>query len=138
MLLVEDNPYDAKLILHALEATVPAERVTVVEDGEAALEALLGRGPFGRGAIRPRVVLLDLKLPLLDGFEVLQHVRANEPACRTPIIVLTSSREENDIARAYDLGANSYVVKPVDFEALHASIRTLATYWLEVNQPPAR
>jgi CheY-like chemotaxis protein len=129
ILLVDDDPHDVKLTLRALDHQHLANRVHVVQDGEEALEYL-------RDMARPRLVLLDLKLPKVSGLEVLAKVR-EDPKLRTlPVVILTSSREEPDVARAYDLGANSYIVKPVDFEQFLRAVSDVGMYWLLINQSP--
>jgi CheY-like chemotaxis protein len=138
ILVVEDNPTDAELMVRALRRAGLANPVTVVEDGEEALDYLFGRGrhvarPNGG---TPRVVLLDLKLPKVSGLEVLEQIRADERLRPIPVVVVTSSREEPDIKRAYALGVNSYVVKPVEFEAFAEAMTQVGLYWLLVNQPP--
>ncbi|MFI5180388.1 MAG: response regulator [Thermoanaerobaculia bacterium] len=140
ILLVEDNPNDVELTLHALKKNNIANRIHVVRDGEEALDYLFGTGPYaGRDPCeQPKVILLDLKLPKVDGHEVLTRLR-QDPRTRTiPVVVLTSSREERDIARSYDMGVNSYIVKPVDFEQFTESVRQLGLYWLLLNQPPVK
>lgn len=138
ILLVEDNPNDVRLTLHVLRKHNVANRVQVVRDGEEALDYLFGTGAFeGRDVLeRPRVVLLDLKLPKLDGHEVLQRIRADARTRAIPVVVLTSSSEERDIVRSYDLGVSSYIVKPVDFENFSEAVRSLGFYWLLLNQLP--
>jgi len=138
ILIVEDNPTDAELMVRALRRAKLANPVTVVEDGEEALDYLYGRGRhMGRpNGGTPRVVLLDLKLPKLSGLEVLERVRADERTRRLPVVVVTSSREEPDIQRAYALGVNSYVVKPVEFERFAEAMSQVGLYWLLVNEPP--
>lgn len=132
VLLVEDNPNDVELTLHAFRAHHLANDVEVVRDGAEALELLLG--PEGR-ASDLKVILLDLKLPKVDGIEVLRQIKA-DPRTRTiPVVVLTSSQEESDLVETYGLGANSYIVKPVDFEKFTESIRLIGMYWLLMNQP---
>lgn len=118
VLLVEDNPYDAELTLRALKKQGLANEIFVAADGEEALDFLFCRGQFsGRDRLSPvRVVLLDLKLPKISGLEVLKEVKSNPVTAKIPVVILTSSREDPDINKAYELGANSYVVKPVDFE----------------------
>ncbi|HET9909614.1 MAG TPA: response regulator [Anaerolineales bacterium] len=137
ILLVEDNPRDAELTLRALTKNNVANRVFHVEDGEEALDFLLCRGKYtGQETARsPRVVLLDLKLPKLGGLEVLRAIRADERTRTIPVVVITSSSEDPDIANAYDLGANSYVVKPVNFDAFMNVVNSLSFYWLMVNHP---
>jgi two-component system response regulator len=137
ILLVEDNPSDLRLTLHALERNKLANQIHVVRDGVEALDFLFSTGPYAERPQRnPRVVLLDLKLPRIDGLEVLRRMK-EEPRTRTiPVVVLTSSREERDIVESYQLGVNSYIVKPVDFEQFAESVRQLGFYWALLNQPP--
>jgi two-component system response regulator len=137
ILLVEDNPSDVRLTLHALERNNLANQIHVVRDGAEALDFLFSTGPYTERIQRnPRVVLLDLKLPLIDGVEVLRRMK-EEPRTRTiPVVVLTSSREERDIVETYQLGVNSYIVKPVDFEQFTEAVRQLGFYWALLNQPP--
>ena len=137
ILLVEDNPSDVRLTLHALERNNLANQIHVVRDGAEALDFLFSTGPYIERIQRnPRVVLLDLKLPLIDGLEVLRRMK-EEPRTRTiPVVVLTSSREERDIVETYQLGVNSYIVKPVDFEQFTEAVRQLGFYWALLNQPP--
>jgi two-component system response regulator len=131
VLLVEDDPDDVTLALRALSKNNLANRVHVARDGAEALTCL-------REMVRPRVVLLDLKLPKVGGLEVLTHIR-QDPRLRTlPVVVMTSSKEEPDIERAYALGVNSYIVKPVDFEQFVQAVGATGLYWLLLNQPPVR
>jgi two-component system response regulator len=132
ILLVEDNPDDVALTLRALRQNQIANRVDVVRDGAEALARLLGPTP----AVLPQVVLLDLKLPKVDGLEVLRALRADERTRTLPVVILTSSREEQDVIRGYRLGANSYVRKPVDFQQFVEAVRQLGLYWLVLNEPP--
>ena len=138
ILLVEDNPDDEALTMRALRRHNIANPVVVARDGVEALDYLFGTGAHaGRDtADLPQVMLLDLKLPLLDGLEVLRRVRADDRTHRLPVVILTSSREESDIVRGYDLGANSYVRKPVDFTEFLDSVRQLGLYWLILNETP--
>ncbi len=138
ILLVEDNPRDIELTTRALTKRNLANRLFVVEDGAEALDFLLCRGKYGQREISqtPKLVLLDLKLPKVDGLEVLRAIKTDERISQTPVVVLTSSREDPDIQAAYKLGANSYVVKPVDFAEFLESLRNLGFYWLLVNQTP--
>lgn len=138
LLLVEDNPDDEALTLRAFRTHHLANRVEVVRDGAEALEFLFGEGRHaGRDLTeRPQVVLLDLRLPKLDGLEVLRRLRA-DPRTRTlPIVILTTSTEEQDQIKGYELGANSFIRKPVDFDRFSEAIRQLGLYWLVLNEPP--
>ncbi|MBI5880463.1 MAG: response regulator [Chloroflexi bacterium] len=139
ILLVEDNPNDVELTLHAFKRNNLTNRIHVVRDGAEALEYLFGVGAYaGRNVDQaPKVVLLDLKLPKVDGLEVLQRVKSDARTRTIPIVVLTSSREEGDIVRSYNLGVNSYIVKPVDFEQFTEAVRQLELYWMLLNRPPA-
>jgi two-component system, response regulator len=138
ILLVEDNPDDIALTLRALKKNNIANKVTVARHGEEALEYLTATGRYaGRAATdRPEVVLLDLKLPRAGGLEVLRAIRANPRTRLLPVVVLTSSSEERDIIASYDLGANSYIRKPVDFNQFVEAVRELGLYWLVLNQAP--
>jgi CheY-like chemotaxis protein len=137
VLLVEDNPNDAELTMRALRASVRGERFLHAEDGVRALGLLFAEGDAPAGLSKPpRMILLDLKLPKLDGLEVLRRVKQDERTRSIPVVVLTSSREERDILESYRLGANSYLVKPVGFEEYIAAIKEACRYWLVLNQPP--
>ena len=137
ILLVEDDPYDVELTLSALAENHLANEVVVVRDGAEALNYLYRRGAYeSRVAGNPVVMLLDLKLPKVDGLEVLERVKTNPNLKTTPVVMLTSSREEQDLARSYNLGTNSYVVKPVDFSDFVEAMRKLGLFWTVVNQPP--
>ena len=138
ILLVEDNSDDEKLTLRALKKKNIANPVVVVRDGLEAVEYLFGTGAHaGRNASDvPAVILLDLKLPKLDGHEVLRRIRADPRTRHVPVVILTSSKEQQDLAASYDLGANSYIRKPVDFEEFVEVAGTLGLYWLLCNQPP--
>lgn len=137
ILLVEDNPDDEKLAVRALKLGQVANPIVVARDGVEALDYLFGTGPYaGRNrAERPRVVLLDLKLPRVDGFEVLRRIREDEALRRVPVVILTSSKEDQDVLRSYNLYANSYIRKPVDFEQFAQVIKELKLYWLLINEP---
>ena len=137
--LVEDDPNDVELTLHALHRNKVANRIVVARDGQEALDFLFGAGTFqGRDTSQtPRVILLDLKLPKVDGLEVLRRVKADPRTKAIPVVVLTSSREDLDIVESYELGVNSYIVKPVDFEQFTEAVRTIGLYWLLLNQPPS-
>jgi two-component system response regulator len=130
ILLVEDNPRDAELTLRAFRKNNLVNSVIVAHDGVEALEIVFSR----TGADRPRVILLDLKLPKLNGLEVLRKLKSDDRTRSIPVVVVTSSNQDPDITAAYDLGANSYVVKPVDFEAFMTTMSQLGFYWLMVNQ----
>lgn len=138
ILLVEDNADDEVLTLRALKKNNISNEVVVARNGVEALDYLFGTGTYaGRNLnIVPQVVLLDLKLPKLDGLEVLRRMRANESTKLLPVVILTSSDEEQDRFNSYGLGANSYVRKPVDFNQFSEAVRQLGLYWLVVNQPP--
>ena len=138
ILLVEDNPQDAELTVRALRRHNLANRLHIVEDGAAALDFLLQRGQHTSSDMRlpPKVVLLDLKLPKVTGLEVLRELKSNDATRAVPVVVVTSSREDPDVKAAYALGANSYVVKPIDFDAFAEAMSRLGLYWLLVNQPP--
>ena len=138
ILLVEDNNDDIELTMLAFQRSRIANRVDVVKDGEAALDYLVGRGDYqdNTSAPMPAVVLLDIQLPKLDGLEVLQQVRANERIRRVPIVMLTSSRQQEDLVRSYDLGANSFIRKPVEFDKFVDAIKQVEMYWLLLNERP--
>jgi CheY-like chemotaxis protein len=138
ILLVEDTPDDIELTLRALKDHHITNPLTIVRDGAEALEFLFGVGAYAHRRVEdlPKVVLLDLKLPKVDGLEVLRQVRADPRTKTVPVVVLTSSREEQDIIGSYHLGANSYIVKPVDFAQFTAAVRQLGLYWLLLNEPP--
>jgi len=139
ILLVEDNPDDEALTLHALETNKIGNQVVVARNGVEALDYLFGTGPHaGRDTNSlPTVVLLDIKLPKIDGLEVLRRIRADERTRLLPVVLLTSSNEEEDRLRGYRLGANSYVRKPVDFDDFVQAAGQLGLYWLLLNQPPS-
>lgn len=138
ILLVEDNPDDVELALLALKRHKLANVVHVVRDGAEALEYLFGSADGGQEKLqnRPRLILLDLKLPKVDGLEVLERLKGNVRSKKIPVVILTSSNQEPDLQRAYELGANSYIVKPVDFEQFVDAVRQLGFYWLLLNQAP--
>jgi CheY-like chemotaxis protein len=138
ILLVEDNPSDAELTLRALKKSNLANRVLHVKDGAEALEFLFANGTYdGRNVERtPRVILLDLKLPKVNGIEVLRRIKADERTRTIPVVVMTSSREDRDLEESYALGVNSYIVKPVEFENFVKSVSELGFYWLLLNQTP--
>jgi len=137
ILLVEDDPKDTELTMTALEEYNLSNEVVVASDGEEALDYLYYRGKFQRrSGDNPAVMLLDLKLPKIDGLEVLQKVKADENLKMIPVVVLTSSREERDMVSSYKLGVNAYVVKPVDFHEFVNAIKELGVFWAIINEPP--
>ncbi|SDI64633.1 response regulator [Pseudomonas abietaniphila] len=137
ILLVEDNPNDLELTLVALERSQLANEVIVLRDGAEALDYLFRRNQYqDRAAGNPAVLLLDLKLPKLDGLEVLKAIRESDDLRSIPVVMLTSSREEPDLQRAYSLGVNAYVVKPVEFKEFVSAISDLGVFWAVLNEPP--
>jgi two-component system response regulator len=139
ILLVEDNPDDEALTLRALKKVKLMNEVRVARDGVEALDMLTGTGSCaGKPPLTPQVVLLDLKLPKVDGLEVLRRLRADPLTRRQPVVILTSSKEEKDLVESYELGANSYVRKPVDFNQFVEAVNQLGLYWLVLNQSPPR
>ena len=137
ILLVDDSAHDVELTLAALEQNRLANEVVVARDGEEALDYLYRRGIFKlRAAGHPAVVLLDLKLPKIDGLEVLKQIKTDEELRAVPVVMLTSSREEKDLVQSYNLGVNAYVVKPVDFHEFVDSLKELGLFWAVINQPP--
>jgi len=139
ILLVEDNHRDEALVLRAFKKNNIVNTVVVARDGVEALDILFGMGKHaGSEPLTPQIVMLDLKLPKIDGLEVLQRIRANARTHRLPVVIFTSSNEQEDMIKSYELGANSYVRKPVDFENFVEATRQLGLYWLVMNQlPPA-
>ncbi|MEI8173869.1 MAG: response regulator [Deltaproteobacteria bacterium] len=140
ILLVEDNPSDVDLTKRALTKARIANELVVADDGQEALDYLFGTGHYAGRDTAPllALVLLDLKLPKVDGLEVLKRIRADARTKRLPVVILTSSKEEQDIATGYDLGANSYIRKPVDFSQFAEAIANLGMYWLVLNEPPPK
>ena len=137
ILMVEDDPNDVELTMTALEEYHLANEVVVARDGQQALDYLYCRGEFSnRSKENPAVMLLDLKLPKVDGLEVLQQVKSDDNLKMIPVVVLTSSQEEKDMMRSYRLGVNAYVVKPVDFHEFVNAVRELGVFWAVINQPP--
>ena len=139
ILLAEDSLADAAMAVDALREANLANPIVHVEDGVEAMEYLHRKGRFAdRSDEDPAVLLLDIKMPRMDGLEVLQRIRAEEEFKRLPVVILSSSREENDLARSWDLGVNAYVVKPVDIDQFFNAVKTLGTFWAVINQSPER
>jgi len=137
ILMVEDSSLDAELMMRAMKSGGLANRLLWVKDGQEALDFLFRQGEFAnREDTVPRLVLLDLKMPRVDGIEVLKAIKADEKTKRIPVVIMTSSQEERDVAQSYDLGVNSYVVKPVDFSSLTELARQAGYYWLAINRTP--
>ncbi len=139
IILIEDNSADVELTLRALKKNHITNRVLVLKDGEEALNFLLMRGPYqNRPDIRPKLILLDLKLPKVDGLEILRIIKGHPKLKIIPVVVLTSSHQESDLVKSYHLGANSYIVKPVDFDQFVQAVRELGLYWLLINTLPQK
>jgi len=140
ILLVEDNPDDEALTIRALNRNNITNEVVVARDGVQAMDYVFATGDHADRDIKdlPRLVLLDLKLPKVDGLEVLKQIRADERTKRLPVVVLTSSKEEQDLVDSYNLGVNSYIRKPVDFTLFTEAVRQVGLYWLVLNEPPPR
>lgn len=138
ILLVEDNPDDLEMTVRALRKVNLANHIVVARDGAEALDFIFCRGPHSGRQIEdhPKVILLDLKLPRVDGLEVLQRIKSDPRTKTIPVAVLTSSKEQRDVIESYNLGVNSYIVKPVNFESFAAAVQELGLYWLLLNQPP--
>ncbi len=138
VLLVEDNPTDAELTLRALRAKGLRNEFVVAKDGQEALDFLFAQGAYADRDVRngPNLVLLDLRLPKVDGIGVLEKMKSDERTKKIPVVVLTSSRQEPDIEKCYQLGANSYIVKPVDFDKFADAVSEVGLYWLLLNEPP--
>jgi two-component system, response regulator len=138
ILLVEDNPQDLELTVRALRKANLANHIQVARDGEEALEFIFCEGPYSNRKIedKPKVILLDLKLPKVDGLEVLERIKSDDRTKDIPVVVLTSSREQKDVIESYQLGVNSYIVKPVSFDQFIEAVRNLGMYWLLLNQAP--
>lgn len=136
ILLVEDNPHDAEMTIRALKKSNLANRLIHVKDGAEALDFIFSKGAFSDRSTdnKPKVILLDIKMPKVDGIEVLRQIKSNEHTKTIPVVIMTSSKEEQDIITSYNLGVNSYVVKPVDFEGFAKAVSELGFYWLITNQ----
>jgi two-component system response regulator len=140
ILLVEDNPTDAELCLRALQKSNCANKLEWVKDGAEALDFIFARGNYSHRSVPngPKVILLDLRLPKVDGMEVLRQIKADARTRTIPVVVLTSSKEDVDIAESYKLGVNSYISKPVEFDEFARTVSNLGLYWLLVNHPPTK
>ena len=138
ILLIEDNPNDVELTLRALQKNKICNNIQVITDGAEALDYFMVKGKYSNRdiTINPKLVILDLKLPKVDGLEILRMVKSDEKTKAIPIVVLTSSKEESDVVASYKLGANSFIVKPVDFDKFIATVSDLGMYWLLLNEPP--
>lgn len=137
ILLIEDNPSDIKLTMKAFEKMNLSDRVFIVNDGEQALEVIFNKEKIiSGGIIEPKIILLDLNLPKIHGLEVLEEIKSNERTRIIPVVILTSSNEESDLYRSYKLGANSYIVKPVEYENFVKAVTEIGIYWLFFNQIP--
>ncbi|HXB32928.1 MAG TPA: response regulator [Puia sp.] len=138
VLLVEDNIHDAEMTIRSLKKVNLANNLVHVKDGEEALEFIFAKGKFAGPDLvnAPKLILLDIKMPKVDGIEVLRRIKADEATRCIPVVIMTSSKEELDIVSSYELGVNSYVVKPVDFEGFAKAVSELGLYWLITNQPP--
>ncbi len=138
ILLVEDNMSDAELIIRALRKVNLSNNLVHVRDGEEAIEFIFAEGRYIEREVKnvPRVILLDIKMPKVDGIEVLKRIKENERTKSIPVVIMTSSKEEQDIIKSYQLGVNSYVVKPVNFDSFSKAVSELGLYWVLINQPP--
>ena len=138
ILLVEDNPEDLELTLRALRMANLGNHISIARDGAEAIEFIFCEGPHSGRKIEdtPKLILLDLKLPKMDGLEVLQRIKGDPRTKKIPVVALTSSKEQSDVINSYNLGVNSYIVKPVNFEGFAEAVQKLGMYWLLLNQPP--
>ncbi|MEO8765726.1 MAG: response regulator [Ginsengibacter sp.] len=138
ILLVEDNIDDAEMTIHALRRSNLANKLIHATDGEEALDFLFGKGKYlGRDInLKPRIILLDLKMPKINGIEVLEKVKSNDATKKIPVVILTSSKEDPDVSRCYELGANGYIVKPVEFDGFIKAVSELGMYWMLLNHAP--
>jgi two-component system response regulator len=138
IVLIEDNPFEAELAIRSLKKYNFANNLLHIDDGAEALDFIYGRGKYvGEDLSRkPKLILLDIKLPKIDGIEILRQLKANEKTRTIPVVMLTSSQENQDIKKCYELGANSYIVKPVDFDSFAKAVAELGMYWMLLNNPP--
>jgi two-component system, response regulator len=138
ILLIEDDPRDARLTVRELQSEGGSAQIDVVRDGEEALDFLFCRGPYGERSLDhpPNLILLDLKLPKVDGLQVLREIKTRPETRLIPVVALTSSREEKDMAACYRLGVNSYIQKPMDFDQFREAIKALGFYWIKLNEAP--
>ena len=138
ILLVEDNPHDAEMTIRALKKANLANKLIHLKDGAEALDFIFAKGAFSDRQIenKPKVILLDIKMPKVDGIQVLRQIKSNDTTKTIPVVIMTSSKEEQDVITSYNLGVNSYVVKPVDFEGFAKAVSELGFYWLITNQLP--
>ncbi len=137
ILLIEDNPHEAELVIRSLKKNNLANRLLHIDDGADALDFIFAQGKFSqRQDLNPRLILLDLKLPKVDGLEILKQIKSNPVTKTIPVIILTSSREEQDIVKGYSLGVNSYIVKPVNFDSFTKAVAELGLYWMVLNVNP--
>lgn len=140
ILLIEDNPYEAELAIRSLKKSNLSNNLHHIDDGADALDFIFERGKYESTGTKaqPKLILLDIKLPKVDGIEILRQLKANEKTKAIPVVILTSSKENQDIKACYDLGANSYIVKPVDFDSFSKAVAELGMYWMLLNNPPER
>lgn len=138
ILLVEDNPYEAELAIRGLKKHNFANNLHHIDDGADALDFIFGRGKYAHHTETPKLILLDIKLPRIDGIEILRQIKGNEKTRSIPVVVLTSSKENQDVKACYELGVNSYIVKPVDFDSFAKAVAELGMYWMLLNTAPPR
>lgn len=139
ILLVEDNPHEAELALRSLKKHNFGNKVHHIDDGADALDFIFERGQYaGTSTGKPKLILLDIKLPRVDGIEILRQIKANERTRSIPVVILTSSKENSDVRSCYELGVNSYIVKPVEFESFSKAVAELGMYWMLLNTPPTK